>query len=119
MLPSLCVVSLDRHLDGNKGTITGVVAIADAAHEDGHVAVQAALCRRMRAAAGCLVSVVADVILRRIVENGPDAILLQILQQVTSQLGVMLVWGQRCDRSAVQHPCVPGVDLLREYLKAQ
>ena len=67
------------YLDGNKRSVADVVAVADAAHEDGHVAVQAALRRSMRAA-GCLFRLLADVILRRVVQDRPDAILFQELQ---------------------------------------
>ena len=95
-----------RHLDGNKGAVAGVVAVADAAHEDGHVAIQAALCCRMRAAIGCLLSIVADVILGRIVQDGPDAVLLQILRQLTNYQSAVDVGTAMQQASCTASKCV-------------
>lgn len=63
------------HLDGDEGTVAGVVAVVDAAHEDVHVAIQLPL------SCGRRVSILAaaDIILSCIVKDGPDAIVLQIL----------------------------------------
>lgn len=77
-----CGAAATAYFDSDEGAIADIVAIADAAHEYAQVAVELPLCSGQRTAIS--LAFLLHIVLRRIIQDGSDAVPLQILHHTSA-----------------------------------